>query len=80
MIVAPAISAAAAIVLSVLALFGLPLAESSSEAATQAPSASFHTERYDLFIALTSYQKIEKEQNPLAITHHRPVEMLMHRI
>ncbi|ALX46963.1 hypothetical protein WT08_12510 [Burkholderia sp. MSMB1552] len=31
-------------------LFGLPRAESSSEAATHAPSASFQIERYERFI------------------------------
>ncbi|MFP6561795.1 hypothetical protein WJ542_26330 [Paraburkholderia sp. B3] len=44
---------AAATAFATADLLGLPRPESSSDAATQAPSASFQIDLYDLFILLT---------------------------
>ncbi|AOK08712.1 hypothetical protein WI41_09305 [Burkholderia latens] len=47
----PATSAAAATAFTTADLFGLPRAESCSDAATQAPRASFQIERYVRFMS-----------------------------
>ncbi|POM17353.1 hypothetical protein CSX04_05651 [Burkholderia cepacia] len=48
---APATSTAAATAFTTADLFGLPRAESCSDAATQAPRASFQIERYVRFMS-----------------------------
>ncbi|AOJ79140.1 hypothetical protein WJ35_27755 [Burkholderia ubonensis] len=60
--VAPATSATAATAFATADLFGLPRAESSSDAATQAPSDSFQIERYVRF--MSCYLQISAPHTP----------------
>lgn len=60
--VAPATSATAATAFATADLFGLPRAESCSEAATQAPRASFQIERYVRF--MSCYLQISAPHTP----------------
>lgn len=53
-----AIKATVATVLATEDLFGLPRADESSDAATQAPRASFQMDLYDLFIDKSPFSKI----------------------